>query len=172
MAQNRIHQDVGGEMRIREALLLASVVALTLCSCVSGPEDQQQPNGTTTSVRPSESSQTAKSSGPKPTPSYRPASASGPAVNVPTPKFPAEATRNSEKGAAAFVDYYFDLVNFVGETYDTKQIKLVTTRQCEVCGVGIIDPADLGNEIDAWQVGENTTIGLLILSDQLRSVQQ
>lgn len=84
---------------------------------------------------------------------YQPATKQHPAKNVPVPRMPEAASRVTPKGAEAFVDYYFDLINYTIETNTPEPIMKSTTRNCELCGVGIIDPAVEAREIGKWQVG-------------------
>ncbi|HCH48027.1 MAG TPA: hypothetical protein DEX36_08995 [Glutamicibacter sp.] len=66
---------------------------------------------------------------------------------------PADAKEYSEEGAAAFTKYYFDLVNYSIETNDADPLKKVTTKDCIVCGVSIIDEATEAKKVGKWQVG-------------------
>lgn len=137
----------------KNLVAISAVVAMTLCGCVAENPATQQSSRT---AEPSQSdSNTVSSSSGDQTPpdEYEPATAKGPARNVPVPEMPQEATKNTESGAAAFAEYYLDLINFVVETNDAGPIKPVTTRQCEYCGESLIDAAALGQKLGVWQVG-------------------
>ncbi|WP_417364211.1 DUF6318 family protein [Glutamicibacter arilaitensis] len=84
---------------------------------------------------------------------YKAASADGPAENVIVPKIPAVAKEKSQEGASAFAKYYFDLVNYTIETNDVEPLTEVTSKDCIVCGVSIIDEATEAKRLGKWQVG-------------------
>ncbi|MGP9487044.1 DUF6318 family protein [Glutamicibacter sp. AOP33-2CA-4] len=133
-----------------QSIVLACALTVTACAGGASPPD------------PTESSspvvQESKTTTPSPSPTkpeYEPATAKGPAKNVALPEYSALAHKNTTKGAKAFAEYYFQLMNYVGETNNADQLKKVTSRQCQLCGEGIIDPADKSKAIDQWQVGGN-----------------
>lgn len=130
------------------ALLAASSIALAACE--SGPETPPTPTPTQSQEK---QSGTLDASRPPDQTKYAPASANGPAKNVPIPRMPELANKNSKNGAKSFTEYYFDLVNYTIETNDTKPIKQFTTHACEVCGLSIIDPSDRAKIDGRWQVG-------------------
>ncbi|WP_417364205.1 DUF6318 family protein [Glutamicibacter arilaitensis] len=133
------------------ASFAAAALALSGCNAGNAETPTQQPS------KEASASPTKASQSPTPTPSkkneYKPASAAGPAENVPIPKMPAEAKENTEEGAAAFAEYYFELINYVIETNDPEPIKPVTSRGCTVCGRSVIDTATLAQRTGKWQVG-------------------
>lgn len=140
-------------MHAKDFVVITSVLALSLCGCVSETSDNPQSNQSATATESSASSRTSTTT---PTPKakkYHPATANGPARNVPVPDMTSEATKNTESGAAAFAEYYLELINFVVETNNAEPIKPVTTRQCEYCGEALIDAAALGRKLGVWQVG-------------------
>ncbi|WP_152666845.1 DUF6318 family protein [Arthrobacter sp. YC-RL1] len=135
------------------ALLAASSIALAACE--SGPETPPTPTQSQSEENQTPDSVPTRSSTSSPSASerYEPASAVAPAKNVPIPKMPATATKNSDNGAKSFTEYYFSLINYSIETNDVEQLKKVTTRQCQVCGEDIIDPAARAKQKKMWQVG-------------------
>lgn len=138
-------------MKNRKFVYVAASVAVwcvALTGCQTVQQDVDLPQSSLDS-----GTKTPKPSPTKTTVSYERATADGPAKNVPMPKFPKEAGQNSAGGAEAFVDYYFELVNYVIQTNDTERIKSVTTRGCAVCALSIIDPADKAQREGRWQVG-------------------
>lgn len=84
---------------------------------------------------------------------YHPASKTSPAVNVPIPKLPKEASQKTSAGAKAFVNFYFELINHVVETNNTEIIRKYTNRTCKECGDSIIDPAEYSKAAKEWLVG-------------------
>ncbi|KAD3515127.1 hypothetical protein GD627_12565 [Arthrobacter yangruifuii] len=81
------------------------------------------------------SSSPTPSETPTPTPSatYKPASAEGPAENVPLPVMPAEAKVQSKEGLEAFARYWYNLINYGFETGDVEPIKAISGPECAVC---------------------------------------
>lgn len=137
--KNRIHVS---------AVLMAIMCILSLTSCQLPPSSTDEPvpsHSTTNAATPSKSVKLSTV--------YQAATAQGPAKNVKVPRMPERARENSKDGAAAFAEYYFDLVNYVIETNDTSLIKKATTHQCAVCAFSVIDPADQAHREGRWQVG-------------------
>ena len=64
---------------------------------------------------------------------YIPASADGPAQNVPEPKLPAVATENTEEGAEATLKYFWEAIDYARLTGETDPIALVSHDVCEFC---------------------------------------
>ena len=53
------------------------------------------------------------------------------------PELPAAAKEASEAGARAFIEYYWDLINYAQVTGDVKALKGVSGKTCEGCDKGI-----------------------------------
>ena len=66
---------------------------------------------------------------------YIPASADGPAQNVPEPNLPAVATENTEEGAEATLKYFWEAIDYARLTGETDPIALVSHESCEFCSV-------------------------------------
>ncbi|HIY85527.1 MAG TPA: hypothetical protein H9822_03665 [Candidatus Yaniella excrementavium] len=64
---------------------------------------------------------------------YVPASADGPAQNVPEPNLPAVATENTEEGAEASFQYFWEAEEFARLTGDGSAIALVSSDACGFC---------------------------------------
>ncbi|WP_022870958.1 DUF6318 family protein [Yaniella halotolerans] len=64
---------------------------------------------------------------------YIPASADGPAQNVPEPKLPAVATEKTEEGAEATLKYFWEAIDYARLTGETDPIALVSHDVCEFC---------------------------------------
>ncbi|MCC3277360.1 DUF6318 family protein [Arthrobacter sp. zg-Y20] len=109
----------------------AVFAAVVLAGCTGASGD----SGTgAASPSPSQSSASATPT-PTPTPSavYKPASAEGPAENVPLPAMPEEAKVESKEGLEAFARYWYELVNYGYETGDTEPIRAISGPDCAVC---------------------------------------
>nr|WP_281405742.1 DUF6318 family protein [Arthrobacter yangruifuii] len=91
---------------------------------------------------------------PTPTPSatYRPASAEGPAENVPLPVMPEEAKVQSKEGLEAFARYWYDLINYGFETGDVEPIKAISGPECVVCDT-FYRTVDYGFDEAGWILG-------------------
>jgi|GEM_PF-4788130 len=142
-------------MNHRMYIIAVIAFAVALTACDSTPSDIPTTSVTTTSrtesppTKPESPSKSASQKSPSPIP----ASAEGPAKYVKVPKLPQQARKNSQEGAASFANFYYELVNYTIDTSDAKEIKKYTTRECEVCGNSIIDPADRAKKQGKWQVG-------------------
>lgn len=135
---------------VNVVLVAACSIALASCDTGATPESQSSSTSTNTpSVSSEETSPTPDSGSAK----YEPATPSSPAKNVPVPSMPSGAKDSSAEGAKEFALHYFDLINYTIETNDAGPIMELTTHQCELCGVGIIDPANDAQKIGKWQVG-------------------
>lgn len=130
-----------------------AAVALALSGCSTGNAEEPTSSASTVEAAPSATSPKSVSPSASETDKYEPASANGPAKNVPVPNLPATAKKNSEEGAAAFAEYYFELINYVIQTNDAEPLKKSTTRECEICGKSLIDPAGRAQISGKWQVG-------------------
>ncbi|WP_146112235.1 DUF6318 family protein [Arthrobacter sp. MYb222] len=142
-------------MDTRKIAVVASVaaVALALSGCNAGNAEGPKSSPSTAAVNSSATPSGSATSSVGETHKYQPASATGPARNVPVPKMSAAAKKNSEEGATAFAEYYFEVINYVIQTNDGEPLKKSTTRQCEVCGKSLIDPAGRAQISGKWQVG-------------------
>lgn len=106
--------------------------ALLLTGCNSGDDPN---SGGTSSASPSGTSTVSPSATPTPsaTPAYVPASASGPAQNVPIPALPEVAKTETKEGLEAFAKYWFELLSYGYETGDTALISAATSPDCIMC---------------------------------------
>ncbi|GAA3676729.1 hypothetical protein GCM10022237_40200 [Nocardioides ginsengisoli] len=103
----------------------ASAVVLTACllalaGCRASPDP-----ATPTSVWTPSGSPSAPAPGPT--------SAVAPAE----PALPEAATEASERGARAFIEYYWALINYAQETGDVARLKALSASTCSGCSAGI-----------------------------------
>jgi hypothetical protein len=122
-----------------------AVSALLLTGCNSGGDPN---NGGTSSESPTASSTASPSPTPTATPVYVPASASGPAQNVPVPVLPEVAKTETKEGLEAFARYWFQLLSYGYETGDTKPLEGVSGPNCVFCA-GLRDGL-----VAAWNDGQ------------------
>lgn len=110
---------------LSSAVLLGFV--LVGCSGGSGNDDgATDPASNTTSAAPT----TSASASPD---GYVPASADGPAQNVPEPTKPPLADEESVEGAQAFLDYLSDVRVYAWQTGDTTILRDITAPACDYC---------------------------------------
>ncbi|MEE1620065.1 DUF6318 family protein [Zafaria sp. J156] len=135
-------------------LAVPLAVALLAAGCAGGGEAEPGSPETSSGAAPTSSAALSSSAAPSSaSPTPVPASSTGPAENWPVPEMPAEAKEQTAEGLKAFVEYYFDLINYTGQTQDSAPLKAVTSRSCELCATAFIDVADLNKEAGAWIVG-------------------
>lgn len=113
-------------------LAVAVAGALVLSGC-SGSGDRGADAAETPSVSSSPSSPEASSPSPSPSAVYKPASAEGPAENVPLPVMPEEAKVESKEGLIAFARHWYDLVNYGFETGHTEPVRDISGPDCKIC---------------------------------------
>ncbi|WP_146112409.1 DUF6318 family protein [Arthrobacter sp. MYb224] len=135
------------KIAVAQSVVLACALTVTACAGGASPPD------------PTESSspvvQESKTTMPSPSPAkpkYEPATAKGPAKNVPKPQMPELAKKQNEEGAIAFVKYYFEVMNYSLETYTVDELIEITMRSCQLCGDNFIDPVRSHAKKKYWQV--------------------
>src|SRR5699024_6223887 len=110
------------------ARIFACLAALSITVCLAGctNDDDVQLDDTTdaSEVDPTE---------------YIPASAEGPAQNVPEPNLPAVATENTEEGAKATLEYFWEAEAYASLTGETDAMSLIATEECDFCMESIND---------------------------------
>lgn len=124
-----VRAERGTSRRRATAVFVLIAVGLTGCSQAAGDPGGGSPSPAVSSSPPS------ATASPSPTLSakYKPASAEGPAENVPLPEMPAEAKVESKEGLEAFARYWYELVNYGFETGDAEPIRAISGPDCAVC---------------------------------------
>ncbi|MGQ3384436.1 DUF6318 family protein [Glutamicibacter sp. TV12E] len=139
-------------MRFTKLIFLATlIIGLSSCVASSGKDELGAPESTSSSQSTSATAETRSS--PTTDAVYVPANSESPAQNVPLPDLPSMAKHRNKDGATEFAKYYFELINFTVESNDSTPLKNVTTRECQVCGNTLIDPADRAKRNGTWRVG-------------------
>lgn len=123
--------------------ILVSLTALTLTAVLAGCSSDNEADLDTTETPDVETE-------------YIPASADGPAQNVPEPKLPAVATENTEEGAEATLEYFWEAVDYARLTGETSQLETVSTESCDFCA-GLIDDWDDAYAEGYWAVADGGT---------------
>ena len=110
-----------------------SLTALVLMAVLAGCSSEADGNP--------ELEETTDASSPEPT-EYVPASAEGPAQNVPEPRLRASATEASEEGALETLEYFWEAAQYTRLTGDSTHIGLVSSDNCEFCNTFMTDWRD------------------------------
>ncbi|WP_225219692.1 DUF6318 family protein [Arthrobacter gallicola] len=126
--------DAGARFRRSAGGWLAAAVAgaLLLSGC-SGSGEADADAAETPSASPSATPSESQSPSPSPSAVYKPASAEGPAENVPLPVMPEEAKIESKEGLIAFARHWYDLVNYGFETGQTEYVREISGPDCKIC---------------------------------------
>jgi len=103
------------------ALSLTAFVLVTVLAGCSSEADEGPELEETTDASSPESTE------------HIPASADGPAQNVPEPRLPAVATENTEEGARATIEFFWRAIDHARLTGDTELLALVSHDSCEFC---------------------------------------
>ena len=143
-----VRAERGTSRRRATAVFVLIAVGLTGCSQAAGDPGGGSPSPAVSSSPPS------ATASPSPTPSakYKPASAEGPAENVPLPVMPAEAKVESKEGLLAFVYFWFSLVNYGYETGDTDPVRTSSGQGCLSCTT-FYDSVEGTYSADGWVEG-------------------
>ena len=144
------------------ALGLAAVLVLGGCSGSGGDPGAEAAEGGSSSASPSgsagagggvtESASASPTPTPTPTAAYKPATAEGPAENVPLPVMPELAKQESKEGLEAFVRHWFALINYGYETGDVEAVRTTSGTSCTHC-LGYFEAIEKGYKDDDWIVG-------------------
>ncbi|EZP43386.1 hypothetical protein BW36_00475 [Micrococcus luteus] len=131
--------------RFAQAGTLSVALALTLTACGGQSEPAESSTTSPSSAKPAvetsapastsetagvSSSPAAKTSG---SGEYVPASADGPAQNVPKPKMPAAMKEETKEGAEAAIRYFWDVHYYAEQTGDTELLDSLYSEYCEFC---------------------------------------
>ena len=149
------------------ALSMAAVLVLSGCSGSGdepGAEAATGGSGSSTSSSASASGTASASASATPTPTptqpaaaYKPASAEGPAENVPLPVMPELAKQESQEGLQAFAEYWYALANYGYETGDTAPIRKISGEDCVSCN-SYLKVVESGYAGDDWMLGSKVTM--------------
>src|SRR5690625_3839390 len=101
-----------------------SLTALVLMAVLAGCSSEADGNP--------ELEETTDASSPEPT-EYVPASAEGPAQNVPEPRLPAVTTEDSEEGAIAALQYFWEAELYASLTGNSEPLIVVSSDECAFC---------------------------------------
>ncbi|MFJ6077228.1 DUF6318 family protein [Pseudarthrobacter sp. NPDC092419] len=124
--------------------------ALLLGGCAgAAPEPAASPDTTQSGTTSVSVSPTATATA---MPAYKPASAKGPAQNVPLPVLPAVAKTETKEGLEAFTKYWFAVLSYAYETGDVELLKGVSGPDCAFCN-GLVKNVSNAWKDDKWISG-------------------
>jgi hypothetical protein len=136
------------------AVLAAAALGLTAC----GGDAEGEPGS---SASPAASAVASEIATPTPTPSatpeYKPASADGPAENVPVPEIPSDAALKSQQGLEAFIPYWFEALSYAYETGDLEPLEASTSKDCLICAE-LSESVIEGSKNGRWIVGGKLSV--------------
>jgi hypothetical protein len=161
MIHERVRAWSGVSVVRVSALGVAAVLVLAGCSDDGGP-GAEAAEVTSSSAASSGGATASASASPTPTPTptvaaYKPASADGPAENVPLPVMPELAKQESKEGLEAFAEYWYQLANYGYETGDVQPLRAVTADTCTACDgyYRVVTSGYAGND---WMLGSLVTL--------------
>lgn len=71
---------------------------------------------------------------------------------------PDAAKEKSEAGIIAFTEHWFDVLEYMYITNDTKPLKAITSPYCDLCARKMIDPSDGLSKSGAWTEGGDLSV--------------
>lgn len=95
---------------------------------------------------------------------YVPASEKGPARNVPKPVMPEAVKEDTQEGAEAAVQYWWDAVYYLQQTNDPEPLKAVSSNDCRICTSYIATINDIYAN-GGWHSGAKPTIESILTQD-------
>ncbi|MFD1212001.1 DUF6318 family protein [Arthrobacter sp. GCM10027362] len=137
--------------RARISAAIVAVCAMGLAACSGSAEGADTPAPVVSPTAP------ATTAVPSPTAAYKPASAEGPAENVPVPKMPLAAKEKSQKGLKAFVRYWYETLSFAFETGDMGPLMASSGDGCKGCQ-RIKPVIQEGHSDGKWLVGGRLSV--------------
>lgn len=75
---------------------------------------------------------------------------------------PDAAKEKSEAGIIAFTEHWFDVLEYMYITNDTKPLKAITSPYCSLCATTMIDPADALTHNKAWSSGGSLDVKITL----------
>lgn len=143
----------GSTARFLAAAVLAPSLLL-VSACSDGDAGAEEPpsasaSSAATTADASATAPAVASPSPSPTGRYVPASAEGPAQNVPLPVMPEEAKEFSKEGLEAFAEYFYEAANYAYESGDVEPIRRVSGPDCLVCN-HVLSQVQEGFQAEDW----------------------
>lgn len=154
-------------------LSVALALALTACGGQSEPAESSttSPSSAKPAVETSAPASTSETAGVSSSPTatesesgeYVPASADGPARNVPKPEMPAAMKEETKEGAEATIRYFWEAIYYTDQTGETADFDSTYSEYCELCQA-VSDSTAQHYKEGGWSTGERTSIKSLTLT--------
>lgn len=148
-------------------LSVALALALTACGGQSEPAESSttSPSSAKPAVETSAPASTSETAGVSSSPTateseageYVPASADGPAQNVPKPEMPAAMKEETKEGAEAAIRYFWEATYFLQQTGESQPLQEVSGKTCKFCEQYKQSMTGL-YENDGWMSGDGPSI--------------
>ena len=126
--------SIAGRWRAVAGVLVAS--SLLLVTACTGGGTTPGPTAAPVSSGPPTTASGSSSAAPSSTPSasYKPADASGKALNVPVPELPEAAKAETKEGLEAFARYWYSAITCAYQTGDVGPLERISSASCVSCG--------------------------------------
>ena len=143
-----------GKHRTIIALAMAGVFLMAGCSSPPEAGPTNPPATVPATTAPSPASNT-----PPPSTSavYKPATAQGPAENVPVPVLPDKAKEFSKEGLIAFTEYWYSTLGYAFETGDPGPMLAISDPGCRTC-MAMKNTTEAGHADGKWISGGKMVI--------------
>ncbi|MEO8221378.1 MAG: DUF6318 family protein [Specibacter sp.] len=153
---NRFGRALNFSLRGLAAMAIGGLLVLSACTPAPPGTGVATPPGSTSST-PGATTPGTSTAAPTTVPAYKPATAKGPAQNVPVPVLPAKAKEFSKEGLIAFAEYWYSTLGYVYETGNSAPMMAVTEPDCKTCAF-INEPLGAWYDEGGWIVGGLMTV--------------
>ena len=156
---------------------LAAVLLLGVSACAEGPSESEEtttPPAVASTEAVSSAGQQAGESGASDTEAegsassgggeFVPASADGPAQNVPVPVMPEAMKENTDEGAKAAVEYWWETVSYLQLTGEETPFARVSGEGCAFCAQYRTSVA-IAHEEGGWSTGTDPEVTSILIWD-------
>lgn len=138
------------------AVAICLAMMMSLVGCTLTPTDPNTSASAPDISRPATTTATSTAEQPTPPPTtaavYKPATADGPAQNVPVPVLPEKAKEFSKEGLLAFAEHWYSTLGYVFETGDSEPMMEISDQGCKTCPQ-INEPVGTWYTEGGWIVG-------------------
>lgn len=139
------------------AMAIGGLVVLSACTASPPGTGATTPPGSTNSAT-AATSPAPTTAAPTTAAAYKPATAKGPAQNVPVPVVPEKAKEFSKAGLIAFAEYWYQTLGYSFETGDPDPMEAISDPGCRTCeAIGKMVVA--GHSDGKWIMGGRMVIG-------------
>ncbi|MCQ1950931.1 DUF6318 family protein [Arthrobacter sp. zg-Y859] len=144
-------------VRVKLATAAVAVPLLFLTACSGAAGDSGDSGAGESPSSPAATASETPTPTPTPSAKYKPASAEGPAENVPPPVMPEEAKVESKEGLEAFARYWYEAANYGYETGDVGLVQDISSPDCTTC-LNYYEVVDNGYRDNDWIANAKITV--------------